>query len=258
MIKISIVTTCFNAESTIAETIESIQANKGDFIIEHIITDAGSKDRTIEIIKKYGDIITLYETPGLNQSQGINYGLKKATGQIVTFLNADDLYYPDTLQNVVNAFNDNPDKLWLAGQCQIIDEHGNEQTNWISSYKNFWLKFYSYFWLLVENYICQPAVFFKKEVFSKYGYFSESENYCMDYEFWLRIGYADKPIVLNRDLAKFRRMQNTKSNSGFEKQFLDDYRLGLSYSKLNGYFLTRILKVISYYRTILIYRRLYG
>ena len=257
MITLSIITTCLNAEKTITETIESIQSNKGDFTIEHIITDAGSTDRTIEIIKSYGDKIKLFHCPGLNQSAGINFGLQKATGSILAFLNADDVYYPDTFKKVIDAFTKNPNQHWLAGQCPIIDEQGIEQTNWISKYKNFWLKNYTYFWLLVENFICQPAVFFTPTLLSKYGFFSEQENLCMDYEFWLRIGLEEKPIILLEDIAKFRRMQSTKSNSAFEKQFLDDMRISNDYSRKNGYHLTIPLKLLSYYRTVLMYRRMY-
>lgn len=258
MTKVSIITTCFNAEATIKETIESIHQNRGDFEIEHIVTDAGSKDRTLEICRSYGDKITVFETPGLNQSAGINFGLKKATGSIVTFLNADDLYYPDTLQSVVDAFRKDSSARWLTGYCPIIDEKGVEQTGWISSYKNFLMRHYSYFWLLVENFICQPSTFFRKDVLDEFGFFSESEQYCMDYEYWLRLGRFNKPIVLRRPLAKFRRMNSTKSNSGFEKQFLDDARLGERYARESGHPLAIPLKKATYLRTVWIYRHLYG
>jgi len=257
MTKVSIITTCFNAAATIRETIESIRANRGDNEIEHIITDAGSTDGTLDIVRSYGDEVKLFITPGLNQSAGINYGLKQATGEILAFLNADDLYYPDTIKKIVAAFDTQPDCTWLIGQCPIIDEHGVEQTSWISHYKNFWLRHYSYFWLLVENFICQPAVFFRRSIVEQYGYFSDTEHYCMDYDFWLRIGKTERPIIMNENLAQFRRMANTKSNSGYEKQFIDDYRLGMHYATLNGYVMTKLLKLLAYYRTVLVYRRLY-
>jgi hypothetical protein len=62
---------------------------------------------------------------------------------------------------------------------------------------------------------------------------------------------------MNENLAQFRRMANTKSNSGYEKQFIDDYRLGMHYATLNGYVMTKLLKLLAYYRTVLVYRRLY-
>jgi glycosyltransferase involved in cell wall biosynthesis len=255
--KVSIITTCFNAEKTIAETIESIHANKGDFEIEHIITDAGSTDRTHEIVKSYGDKIKLIITPGLNQSQGINYGLKIATGEILTFLNADDLYYPDTIQTVVNQFNNYPNRLWQIGFCPIIDENSIERDSWISTYKNFWISNYNYFYLLLENYICQPATFFRKKLLEENGYFSETENLCMDYEYWLRIGKKNKPIITKKALAKFRRMQNTKSNSSFEIQFKDDKRIAIEYAKKHGFIGFEFLKYLFYLKTVLIYRRIY-
>ena len=124
--KISIVTTCLNADSTIKKTIESIHSQEGDFEIEHIITDAGSTDKTLEIIASLGAKIKLLDAKGLNQSEGINLGLKNATGDIQAFLNADDIYEPGTFQKVITSFENSPDKKWIIGKCRVIDEDDKE------------------------------------------------------------------------------------------------------------------------------------
>jgi glycosyltransferase involved in cell wall biosynthesis len=256
--KVSIVTTCFNSQATIRDTIESILSQQGNFELEYIITDAGSKDSTRAIIIEYGAKIRLIDATGTNQSQGINRGLREASGDIVAFLNADDVYRPGTLQSVVDAFAAQPDKLWLAGQCAIIDHNGDEFHGAITKYKNFLLRNYSYWLLLIENFICQPAVFLRREALTTIGYFSERENLVMDYEYWLRIGRIGAPIVLRRDLAGFRRIEGTKSNTSYGRQFRDDMRVAVAAAKQNiAHWWTIPCKVVSYLRTMAVYPFLY-
>jgi glycosyltransferase involved in cell wall biosynthesis len=255
--RISIVTTCFNSASTIRDTIESIVSQSGDFELEYIITDAGSKDATRDIIAEFGDKIRLIDATGTNQSQGINLGLREATGEIVAFLNADDVYEPGTLGRVAQAFAANPDRQWLVGQCKIIDGQGREMHSVISSYKNLLLKNYSYSLLLIENFICQPAVFLRRGVLERYGYFSEQENLVMDYEYWLRIGLENKPIVINEPLSGFRRIEGTKSNTNYRVQFLDDLRVGVRAARRQKRHWTIPFKALSYARTVMIYPFLY-
>jgi len=256
--KVSIVTTCFNSQATIRDTINSILSQQGSFELEYIVTDAGSTDSTLAIIAEYGEQIKLIDATGTNQSQGINRGLREASGDIVAFLNADDLYRPGTLQAVVAAFKAQPDKLWLVGQCAIIDHSGVEFHGAITKYKNFLLRHYSYWLLLIENFICQPAVFLRREALTRIGYFSEAENFVMDYEYWLRIGRAGAPIVLLRDLAGFRRIEGTKSNTSYGKQFRDDMRVAITAAKQSVvYWWTIPCKMLSYLRTVAIYPFLY-
>jgi len=255
--RLSIVTTCYNSASTIRDTIESIVSQQGDFELEYIITDAGSKDATRAIIAEFGDKVRLIDATGTNQSQGINRGLREATGEIVAFLNADDVYEPGALQRVAKAFAENPNRQWLVGQCKIIDGQGREMHSVISRYKNLLLRNYCYSLLLIENFICQPAVFLRRAVLDRYGYFSEQENLVMDYEYWLRIGLEHKPIVINEPLAGFRRIEGTKSNTNYRIQFLDDLRVGVRAARKQRRHWTIPFKALSYARTVMIYPFLY-
>jgi hypothetical protein len=127
----------------------------------------------------------------------------------------------------------------------------------ISSYKNLLLKNYSYSLLLIENFICQPAVFLRRGVLERYGYFSEQENLVMDYEYWLRIGLENKPIVINAPLSGFRRIEGTKSNTNYRVQFLDDLRVGVQAARQRKRHWTIPFKALSYARTVMIYPFLY-
>lgn len=255
--KISIVTTCFNSAATIRETIESILSQQGDFDLEYIITDAGSTDATLSIVREFGSRVRLIDARGTNQSQGINLGLRESTGEIVAFLNADDVYEPGALQMVVEAFRKEPEKLWLVGQCRIIDGEGKELHSPITTYKNFLLRRYAYWVLLIENFICQPSVFLRRQALEKFGYFSEAENLVMDYEYWLRIGPKYPPLVVNQYLARFRRIEGTKSNSAYGRQARDDVRVALGAARMHGPLWTLPFKFLSYLRTVTIYPFLY-
>ena len=88
MTRISIITTTFNTESTIERTMRSTLSQEGNFELEYIITEGGSTDRTVEIIKSFNDPrIKLLDARKTNVSQGINLGLRSATGDMLAFLN---------------------------------------------------------------------------------------------------------------------------------------------------------------------------
>ncbi len=250
---ISVVTTCLNAEKTIKETIESVLSQKGDFELEYIITDGGSTDGTLETINSYGERIRLVDASGLNQSEGINLGLQLSTGEIVTFLNADDLYEKNALCKVAKYFDSNNTAKWVMGKCIIIDGNNNEVFRWITMYKNLLMKNYSYPLLLIDNFISQPGVFLKRELLEEFGYFDTNENYVMDYDYWLRVGMRYKPGFINKTLAKFRRTHETKSNRKFYKQFRDDLRVSWKYMQKKFLHILLPLKFLSYLKTIFVY-----
>jgi glycosyltransferase involved in cell wall biosynthesis len=220
--------------------------------IEYIIMDGGSTDGTVEILKKYSDKIIWKSEKDNGQSDGINKGLKMATGDIVTYLNSDDTYEPGALKKVAEFFKKNPDKKWVYGKCKIINENDAEIRKPITWYKNFLLKKYSYSKLLSENFISQPATFWKRELLSEIGYFNEDEHFCMDYEYWLRIGQKYPAGVIPEYLANFRYYSNSKSSSVNKKQFRDELRLARKFGK--NYFFPLLMHKINYYKITGIYR----
>jgi len=153
---------------------------------------------------------------------------------------------------VADFFQQNPDKKWAYGKCKIINENDQEIRKPITWYKNYLLKKYSYKKLLAENFISQPTTFWKKELLDEFGYFSEKEYFCMDYEFWLRIGEKYEAGIIDEHLANFRYYATSKSGNVNKKQFQDELSLAKKYG--SGYPLSITLHKINYYKITLIYK----
>jgi len=252
--KFSVITTCLNAEKSIKATIESVLSQKGDFDLEYIITDAGSTDKTVEIIKSYGDKIKYILAEKSNQSEGFNIGIANSTGDILSFINADDTYLENALANIAESAKSNPNSKWFIGRYRIVDESNKEVSKYISDYKASLAKLYSYSSLLIENFVPHPSTFIRKELFEKYGYYDLEQKYAMDYDLWLRIGKENKPQFVDEYIATFKREKGTKSNSNYVSQMWDDLKLGISYAIKNFYFHILIFKIFSFIRTVIIYK----
>lgn len=215
--KISIITTNYNTDKYLERTIKSVLNQKGNFELEYIITDGASTDNSLEIIKKYKDKLKYISEKDKGQSDGINKGLKMATGDIVAFLNSDDVYTEGTLDKVVKYFKDNPDCMWLTGYHRVIDEDGKEIRKFVTDWKNKKLKNYSLQKLLVDNYIPQPSTFWRREVMNEIGYIDENLHFCMDLDFWIRIYKKYDLHVLPEYLSEFRFTSSTKTGGTSSK-----------------------------------------
>lgn len=223
---ISIVMPCWNTVDYIERSIRSVVEQ--DYPnVELFIKDGGSTDGTVDIIKhyakKYPKIVKWVSNKDKGQTDAINYGLERVKGEIMTYLNADDVYKPGVLKKIAYFFTTHPDKMWVFGKCDIIDGDDKGIRKWITNYKNFWLQNYSYYTLLILNYISQMTVFWKREAYKKVGKFDVQQKYVMDYEYWLRLGEKFKPGFIPEYIASFRIVPTTKSSTGFIKQFHDEY-----------------------------------
>ena len=239
--KISIVTTNYNTDKYLEQTIQSVLSQKGDFKLEYIITDGGSKDNSLKIIKKYDKEVKegkwgnnvefkYISEKDKGQSDGINKGLRMATGDIVAFLNADDIYLENTLNTVVEYFKDNPDCMWLTGYCSIIDENGKQIKGYITKYKNRKLRKFTFEQLLIEDCIPQPATFWRRKLLDEVGYLDETLHYSMDQDLWARLAKRYKLHLIQNYLASFRFTSDTKTGSNVEKTLEESKLVAQRYS----------------------------
>ncbi len=203
--QITIITPSYNQSQYIEETILSVLM-QGYPNLEYIIIDGGSTDGSVEIIKKYASYLSYWESePDRGQSHAINKGWKRATGEIITYLNSDDTYCSGVLEKVAIFFKNNPDISMVYGDSLHIDEQSRVFGK--GSVKEFSIGEF-----LVNNFIYQPSAFFRKEILECIGYLDESLHLTMDYDLWLRIALCRRVEYLPEVLSNFRFYNNNKSH----------------------------------------------
>jgi glycosyltransferase involved in cell wall biosynthesis len=229
---ISIITPSLNGGAYLRQTLDSILSQKGDFDLQWLIIDGGSTDETIPLLKSTTDPrLQWISQSDTGQTSAINKGLAIAKGDIVAWLNTDDLYSPGALATVAKTFEQNPGAQWLVGRCNIIDTTGNLARQNVTRYKNRRLDSFTFKSLLRMNFISQPAVFWRKSFASPIGQLDESLYWTMDYDLWLRMAQTSSPLVINQTLASFRVHDSSKSRGGYRDQFAEGYRVACRYAR---------------------------
>lgn len=205
--RISIVIPSFNKAHFIYETLGSIVSQKYRNL-EVIIQDGGSTDGTLEIVKKYAkkypNLFSWESKKDKGQLDAINKGMRKAKGDILTYINADDYYVEGALSAVAKAYKNNPGHLWFAGRGVVVNASGNQIANFVTTYKNLLLRLNKYSLLLMTNYLMQPSVFITKAAYKKYGPFTGNNKFVTEYDLWLKLGKNQMPVVINKVLSNFR------------------------------------------------------
>jgi len=258
-VTISVITPSFNQAEFIERTIESVLSQKGDFDLQYIVMDGGSTDGTLEILKKYDGRIYWFSGEDAGQSDAVNKGIGRSTGEIIGWLNSDDIYLPGTLQKVTARFREDPGCQWLYGLCSMIGDDDRVIRTRITAYKDRQCRNFSYRNLLTENFISQPAVFFRKELFTRVGPLELNQHYAMDFDLWIRMARVADPVFLNDCLASFRMHGNSKSMSNTRKMFYEQYKVHKKYDQGWGLLLKHRIKItgiLTVYKLMDFYRAL--
>lgn len=215
---ITVVTPCLNASETISETLASVRAQ--DYpSVEHVVVDGGSTDGTVELLAAAVGVRYVSE-PDRGLSHAMNKGIAMATGDVLGWLNADDLYESGALAVVGRAFADHPEAEWATGLCRIVDREGREIRRAVTAYKSFFLRHYSFRLYLTQNFISAPATFIRKDAYGKDPY-DERYRMSMDYDVQLRLARRSDPLIIDRPIAAFRMAEGSLGMSQFERQFAE-------------------------------------
>lgn len=212
--KFTIITPSLNQGAFIERTLASIHAQRRDVDVEHLVVDGGSTDGTQDILRRYEGQLSWTSGPDQGQSDAINRGLRRASGDILAWLNSDDVYEPGALAAVAAAYRAQPFQ-WAFGNCRIIDETDREIRHAVTAYKMRQSRRYSFRRLLRRDFIPQPAAFFTSEAFAQTGDIDCGLHYSMDYDYWLRLGRRWTPCYLDRTLAGFRWHTQSKNGSAY-------------------------------------------
>lgn len=232
--KISIVIPSFNKVKYIGKTLDSI-ISQNYHNLEVIIQDGGSTDGTLGVIKeyasKYPGVIKYESGRDGGQLDAINKGLRKSKGEIVTYINADDYYLPGAFNNIAKLSFDNPRADWFAGKGRVVDGKGHEIVKVVTFYKNLLLFLNSNFLLLITNYLMQPSVFLKRVTWNRFGPFSGTSNFVMEYDLWLKIAKYKMPVVSNNYLSNFRIEASTISKNYTNELLSEDEKIVRKYTR---------------------------
>lgn len=217
-LKISIITPSYNQGQFLAATIESVLGQEGDFFLDYIVVDGGSTDDSVGIIKSYERALKEKTWPvkcrGLNyrwrseqdegQSDALMKGFRLAEGEILAWLNSDDLYLPGALQAASSFLRDNPGIALLYGDAYNCDTDGNI----VGRYPVVESAMAD---LAYSNFICQPSTFFRKRAFEEVGGLDPSLHYGMDFDLFAKIGQKFSCGYLPRVLSAFRLHDSSKT-----------------------------------------------
>jgi glycosyltransferase involved in cell wall biosynthesis len=223
--KISVVTPSYNQAEFLEATMDSIHG-PGYPNLEHIVMDGGSTDGSVDIIKRYEDKLAFWVSePDGGQTNALASGFDRATGDILCWLNSDDLFEPTTLFEVAQYFNDHADADFVYGDSVWIDiagevikpkrEHG----------------FNKFIWLFDHDFIPQPSAFWRHDLYRDAGGMDRSFDLAMDGDLWMRFAERTHPRHVARTWSRMRFYPGQKNTKNRHLSLVEEQRIRDRYAR---------------------------
>jgi len=226
---VSIITPSFNQAEYLEATIKSVLEQSYPHI-EYIIMDGGSTDGSLDIIKKHQSRITAWVSePDKGQTEAINKGFSRATGDILAWINSDDTYAnPNAVADAVNFLIANPEMAMVYADCDFIDEQGKGIGKFAARQTDYAKLRSGYV------HIPQQTMFFRAKYWKELGPLDPSFYFAMDYDLWVRIAkHAPIKYLPGKTWANFRIHSSSKTNvndeRGWQEMLRVHYREGGSF-----------------------------
>jgi glycosyltransferase involved in cell wall biosynthesis len=212
---VSIVTPSYNQSRFLERTIRSVLGQNYSNL-EYIVMDGGSDDGSSEIIRRYADRITYWESQkDKGQTDAINKGFSHASGDIFAWINSDDIYEPGAIQKAVNYLQNHPDVGMVYGDCNFIDAEDQvigrfnaKQTNYERLKTGF-------------VHIPQQSAFWRAELWRQVAPLDDSIYFAMDYDLWLRLSKISKIVYYPETWASFRLHGDAKTVAEDDRGWID-------------------------------------
>jgi len=212
--RITIVTTTLNAEAYLDRCIQSI-ANQRYPNLEHIIIDAGSSDRTHDIVQQHSHYIHKFEVvDGIGLYAGLRYGLEQSSGEIMGWLNADDMLLPGALHTVAGIFTKYSHVNWITGRPSAIDYL--DRIFAVEKHK-YWSR--RRFILGAFRWIQQESTFWRRRLWDRTGGLNPHLRFAGDFDLWLRYFEADRLYLADCLIGAFR----LHSTQQISQRFIHEY-----------------------------------
>jgi glycosyltransferase involved in cell wall biosynthesis len=205
---VTIVTPSYNQGQFIRTTIESVLRQDYPHI-EYIIMDGGSTDETAAVVKDYASKVTFISEKDSGQSHAINKGFRMAKGEVVAWLNSDDLILDGAVERAARAFSACPEAGAIYGEGYQIDRGGNVTTRFrYTEPFNLWKLVH------LSDYILQQTTYFRRSVLHEVGYLDESLHYALDWDLLIRIGKRYQLCYIPEYMGCLREYPEAKSFAG--------------------------------------------
>ncbi|HSE96596.1 MAG TPA: glycosyltransferase, partial [Methylomirabilota bacterium] len=227
---VSIVTPSYGQARFLGRTIASVLGQSYPDL-EYIVIDGGSTDGSVDLLQQHGDRIRWTSEPDRGQSHALNKGFARARGEILAYLNADDVLAPGAVERAVTYLRDHPACDMVYGRAWFIDERDRLLEPYPTAP-------FSFERLMDDNCVCQPATFWRRRIAERVGGFDESLHIALDYQYWIRIVLAGGRIdYLPEVLALSRRHTEAKTWADRERTYSEIFtvcrrltgRVSLSY-----------------------------
>lgn len=249
---ISIIMPSLNQADYIRLAIDSVLTQECSTDIELIVVDGGSTDRSLPILRSYGQSIRWLSEPDNGQSDAVNKGLRLANGEIIGWLNSDDIYRQGAFESLLDVFKREPSTLWAYGKGAFIDSNGFEVRKAVAWYKNLRCGRFSKRRLLTENWIWQQSVFWRRGFGEQIGPLRHDLSLTMDYDLWLRMADVSPGRFVNQSIAAFRLHRDCKSQRHHKRQLNEAFQVARQHCE-SSWCMPLVLNRIRAKRTALAY-----
>lgn len=219
--RFSIVTPSLNQGKWIAENLASVARTAENLPVEHLIIDGGSIDATLDVLRGQ-NIARWVSEPDQGQTDAINKGLRQSTGEILGYLCADDYLEPGALARVDQIFQDHPEVDVVFGDAYFLEsDSGWKRLKRAGEFSPGRLR--------QGNFLLQPAVFWRRSVYERFGDLDASLRFCMDHEYWLRISSATQWHYLPHPLATCRLHADAKTSRALAQAWTEAAAMQVRY-----------------------------
>ncbi|HLE13327.1 MAG TPA: glycosyltransferase family 2 protein [Anaerolineales bacterium] len=213
---VTVVTPSFNQANFLEYTLRSVLAQ--DYpAIEYLVVDGGSTDGSVETLRTYADRLAWWVSePDQGQASAIAKGFARAHGEIIAWLNSDDLYLPGAIRAAVRGLQARPDAGMIYGNAITIDAQGRPLNR---------LDFtdYNLIDLMSFRIICQPSVFMRRRIYEQVGGIDPAYHFMLDHHLWIRMAKTAPIVHISETWSAARHHQSAKNASqaaGFSGEIL--------------------------------------
>ena len=220
--RVAVIMPSYNHARYLHSAIDSV-LSQGYPALELIVIDGASRDESVQILRSFGQRLQFVSEPDRGQADAINRGFARATGDVLCWLNSDDMFMPGVIPRVVRAFEEHPEVDFVYGRGWNIDESGAIVDD--AGVLTFDL------WKLIHqrNFIQQPSCFFRRSLIERVGPIDESLHYVMDWDLWIRFS-AYRGLYIDEFWSYNRVHRENKTQSGQFRRWAEIRRMVRRYT----------------------------